>query len=73
MSIPTFIPSQFPVLKLPPVWNPKKDPLPPLQPKEYSFTFIDYQFYYVTATGDIVQNMTVPGYSYYSYSQQSAG
>jgi hypothetical protein len=70
---PSPSPTQAPVLPLPKsLWNPETDPLPPLQPKEYGFVSSDYQFYYVTATGLVIFNLTAPGYSYYSYSNQSA-
>lgn len=63
-------------IQVPPIpahqWNAATDPLPPLQPMEYGFSFVDFEYYYVTATGYVTVDMSVPGYSFYSYHNLSA-
>jgi hypothetical protein len=69
---PTYSPTSKPVLPLPPLWNSATDPLPPIQPKEYSYESLYSDFYEEVATGYVVANTNLETTSFYSYSKSSS-
>lgn len=52
------------------LWNVTTGPMAPLQPKELGFELLNYQFYTLVSTGEVILDLKVPGYQFSSYSQQ---
>lgn len=52
------------------LWNITTGPMPPLQPKELGVELLNYQFYTLVSTNEVILNINVPGYQFNSYSQQ---
>ncbi len=64
----TFVPCV--VLSATTLWNVTTGPLPPLQPKEMGADTLNYQYYTLESTGEVILDLNVPGYQFNSYSQQ---
>lgn len=52
------------------LWNPATDPLPPLQPKEMGVQTYNIQYYTLVNTGEVVLDIRVAGYEFFSYLQK---
>ena len=55
----------------PAVWNSTIGPYPPYQPKENGCQSVNYQFYHLASTGEVILDLIVPGFVFSSYSYQT--